>query len=70
MACHPLQFNMFRAMQSYHIAGFRLGFALGCADALAALEAVKAPVDFNQYIGVCGSSISQQLAELWLAMGM
>jgi aspartate/methionine/tyrosine aminotransferase len=38
--------------QSHHIAGFRLGWALGNQDAIAALEAVKAPIDFNQYRGV------------------
>ncbi len=38
--------------QSYHLAGFRLGFILGNADAIAALEAVKAPIDFNQNLAV------------------
>ena len=27
------------------------GFALGNKDAIAALESIKAPIDFNQYIG-------------------
>lgn len=34
------------------IATCRLGFALGNADAIAALEAIKAPIDFNQYVGI------------------
>jgi len=38
--------------KSFHMGGFRLGFALGNADAIAALEAAKAPVDFNQYLGI------------------
>jgi aspartate/methionine/tyrosine aminotransferase len=29
-----------------------VGFALGNQDAIAALESVKAPVDFNQYLGI------------------
>jgi len=44
--------ELFSFSKSYHIAGFRLGFALGNRDALAALESVKAPIDFNQYIGI------------------
>ena len=30
------------------------GFALGNKDAISALESVKAPIDFNQYLGVTG----------------
>ncbi|KAL6759420.1 pyridoxal phosphate-dependent transferase [Haematococcus lacustris] len=44
--------ELFSFAKSYHIAGFRLGWALGNADAMAALEAVKAPIDFNQYRGI------------------
>ncbi|AEB10827.1 aminotransferase class I/II-fold pyridoxal phosphate-dependent enzyme [Marinithermus hydrothermalis] len=44
--------ELFSFSKSYHLAGFRLGFALGNREALAALEAVKAPIDFNQYLGI------------------
>ncbi len=30
--------ELFSFAKSYHMGGFRLGFALGCADAIAALE--------------------------------
>ncbi|PZA05870.1 MULTISPECIES: aminotransferase class I/II-fold pyridoxal phosphate-dependent enzyme [unclassified Meiothermus] len=44
--------ELFSFSKSYHLTGFRLGFALGNAEALGALEAVKGPVDFNQYAGI------------------
>ncbi|MDR5709570.1 MAG: aminotransferase class I/II-fold pyridoxal phosphate-dependent enzyme [Armatimonadota bacterium] len=44
--------ELFSLSKSYHMGGFRLGFALGNAEAIAALEAAKAPVDFNQYLGI------------------
>ncbi|KAI8475100.1 MAG: class I and II aminotransferase [Monoraphidium minutum] len=44
--------EIFSFAKSYQLGGFRLGFALGNADAIAALEAVKAPIDFNQYLGI------------------
>ncbi|MEW5299811.1 MAG: hypothetical protein WDW38_010855 [Sanguina aurantia] len=44
--------ELFSFSKSFHLGGFRLGFALGNADAIAALEAVKAPTDFNQWRGI------------------
>ncbi|RIH83005.1 LL-diaminopimelate aminotransferase [Meiothermus luteus] len=44
--------ELFSFSKSYHLAGFRLGFALGNAEAIASLEALKAPIDFNPYLGV------------------
>lgn len=44
--------ELFSFSKSFHLAGFRLGFALGNPYAIAALEAVKAPIDFNQYVGI------------------
>jgi len=44
--------ELFSFAKSYHLAGFRLGFALGNRDAISALESVKAPIDFNQYLGI------------------
>jgi aspartate/methionine/tyrosine aminotransferase len=40
--------ELFSFAKSYQLGGFRLGFALGNADAIAALEDLKAPIDFNQ----------------------
>ena len=44
--------ELFSFSKSYHLGGVRLGFALGNAEAIAALERVKAPLDFNQYAGI------------------
>ena len=44
--------ELFSFSKSYHLGGVRLGFALGNAEAIAALERVKAPIDFNQYAGI------------------
>ncbi|KAG2439647.1 hypothetical protein HXX76_004997 [Chlamydomonas incerta] len=44
--------ELFSFAKSYHLGGFRLGFALGNRNAVASLEALKAPVDFNQYKGI------------------
>jgi len=44
--------ELFSFSKSYHLAGFRLGFALGNAEAIGSLEALKAPIDFNQYVGI------------------
>ena len=44
--------ELFSFSKSYHLGGVRLGFALGNAGAIAPLERVKAPIDFNQYAGI------------------
>ena len=44
--------ELFSFSKSYHLGGVRLGFALGNAEAMAALERVKSPIDFNQYPGI------------------
>ena len=44
--------ELFSLSKSYHLAGFRLGFALGHREAIRALEAVKSAVDFNPYAGI------------------
>lgn len=38
--------------KSFHMGGFRVGFAAGNAQALAALARVKGAVDFHQYLGI------------------
>ncbi len=44
--------ELFSLSKSFHLAGMRLGWAVGNADAVAALARVKGAVDFNQYLGI------------------
>ncbi|KXZ45825.1 hypothetical protein GPECTOR_50g619 [Gonium pectorale] len=44
--------ELFSFAKSFHLGGFRLGFALGNRHAISSLEALKAPLDFNQYKGI------------------
>ncbi len=44
--------EIYSASKSFHMGGFRLGWAIGQADALAALARLKGAVDFNQYLGI------------------
>mmetsp|Transcript_12582 Transcript_12582/g.22267 ORF Transcript_12582/g.22267 Transcript_12582/m.22267 type:complete len:417 (+) Transcript_12582:49-1299(+) len=50
--------EIFSISKSYHLAGYRLGWALGNAQAIAALEAVKAPIDYNQWRGIQNMGIA------------
>lgn len=50
--------ELFSFAKSHQMGGFRLGFALGQAQALASLEAVKALIDFNQYLGIQRAGIA------------
>ncbi|MDR5683713.1 MAG: aminotransferase class I/II-fold pyridoxal phosphate-dependent enzyme [Armatimonadota bacterium] len=47
---HTVEF--FTLSKSYHMGGFRLAFAVGDAETIAALETVKAALDFNVYLGI------------------
>jgi len=44
--------------KSYNMGGFRIGYAIGNADLIAALRQVKAIVDFNQYPGIVRGAIA------------
>lgn len=44
--------ELYSASKSFHMGGFRVGFALGHPDALAALARLKGAVDFNPYLGM------------------
>lgn len=44
--------EIYSASKSFHMGGFRLGWAIGAEDALAALARLKGAVDFNQYLGI------------------
>ncbi|MEM9156382.1 MAG: LL-diaminopimelate aminotransferase [Cyanobacteria bacterium P01_F01_bin.33] len=47
---HTIEF--FTMSKSFHMGGFRVGYAIGNADIIRALRQVKAVVDFNQYRGI------------------
>ncbi|BAC91409.1 LL-diaminopimelate aminotransferase [Gloeobacter violaceus] len=44
--------EFFSLSKSFHMGGFRIGFAVGNRDLVAALRQVKASIDFNQYRGI------------------
>ena len=44
--------EFFSLSKSYHMGGFRVGFAIGNRELIAALRQVKANIDFNQYRGI------------------
>jgi aspartate/methionine/tyrosine aminotransferase len=44
--------ELYSASKSFHMGGFRVGFALGHPDAIAALAKLKGAVDFNPYLGM------------------
>ena len=50
--------ELYSASKSFHMGGFRIGWAVGNADALAALAKVKGAVDFNQYRGIQAAAVA------------
>jgi aspartate/methionine/tyrosine aminotransferase len=44
--------EFFTMSKSYNMGGFRIAYAIGNAELIAALRQVKAVVDFNQYLGI------------------
>ena len=44
--------------KSFHMAGLRIGWAVGHEDAIAALARVKGAIDFNQYLGAQRAAIA------------
>lgn len=44
--------------KSYNMGGFRIGFAIGRADIIAALRQIKSVIDFNQYAGILRGAIA------------
>ena len=47
-----LAVELYSASKSFHMGGFRVGWALGQPEVIAALARVKGAVDFNPYLGV------------------
>ncbi len=50
--------EFFSMSKSYNMGGFRIGYAIGNAELIAALRQVKANVDFNQYPGIVQGAIA------------
>jgi aspartate/methionine/tyrosine aminotransferase len=50
--------EFFTMSKSYHMGGFRVGYAIGNAELIRALRQVKAAVDFNQYRGILNGAIA------------
>ncbi len=50
--------RLFSCSKSFHLAGLRMGWAVGTAGAIAALARVKGAVDFNQYLGIQRAAIA------------
>ncbi|WP_293125341.1 LL-diaminopimelate aminotransferase [Microcoleus sp. bin38.metabat.b11b12b14.051] len=50
--------EFFTLSKSYSMGGFRVGYAIGNPELIAALRQVKAAVDFNQYLGILNGGIS------------
>ncbi|MEG4506518.1 LL-diaminopimelate aminotransferase [Microcoleus sp. F6_B4] len=50
--------EFFTLSKSYSMGGFRVGYAIGNAELIAALRQVKAAVDFNQYRGILNGAIA------------
>ena len=44
--------ELFSLSKSFHMGGFRVGFAIGNPDIVLALKQIKSIVDFNQYRGI------------------
>ncbi|MBD2579138.1 LL-diaminopimelate aminotransferase [Oscillatoria sp. FACHB-1406] len=50
--------ELFTFSKSYNMGGFRLGYAVGNREIIAALRQVKAAIDFNQYRGIMNGAIA------------
>lgn len=50
--------EFFSLSKSYNMGGFRVGYAIGNADLIAALRKLKAVIDFNQYRGILDGAIA------------
>ncbi|MGB3264961.1 MAG: LL-diaminopimelate aminotransferase [Microcoleus sp.] len=50
--------EFFTLSKSYSMGGFRVGYAIGNSQLIAALRQIKAAVDFNQYLGILNGAVS------------
>ncbi|MDZ7799897.1 MAG: aminotransferase class I/II-fold pyridoxal phosphate-dependent enzyme [Trueperaceae bacterium] len=50
--------ELYSFSKSFHMAGFRIGFALGAVDAIAALARVKGAIDFHAWLGIQRAAVA------------
>jgi aspartate/methionine/tyrosine aminotransferase len=50
--------ELYSCSKSFHMGGFRIGWAAGNEDAVAALRQVKGAIDFNQYLGIQRAAVA------------
>ena len=50
--------ELYSCSKSFHMGGFRMGWAVGNADAVAALAQAKGAIDFNQYVGIQRAAVA------------
>ncbi len=50
--------ELYSCSKSYHMGGFRVGWAAGDANAIEALAQVKGAIDFNPYIGIQRAAVA------------
>ena len=50
--------ELYSCSKSFHMGGFRMGWAAGNADAVTALAQAKGAIDFNQYVGIQRAAIA------------
>jgi aspartate/methionine/tyrosine aminotransferase len=50
--------ELYSCSKSYHMGGFRVGWAAGDADAIGALARVKSAIDFNPYLGIQRAAVA------------
>lgn len=50
--------ELYSCSKSFHLAGLRIGWAVGDGDAIAALARVKGAIDFNAYLGAQRAAIA------------
>lgn len=49
--------ELYSCSKSFHMGGFRMGWAIGNQDAISALAQAKSAIDFNQYLGIQRAAI-------------
>lgn len=50
--------ELYSCSKSFHMGGFRVGWVIGNADAVAALRRLKGAIDFNPYLGIQRAAIA------------
>ena len=50
--------ELFSCSKSFHMGGFRIGWAIGAAHAIEALAQLKGAIDFNQYLGIQRAAVA------------